>query len=39
LLVESSGDVSGKIIYGDLEIRKGGNISGEINSTPAGNNA
>ena len=38
LLVESTGDVSGKITYGDLEIRKGGNIAGEINSAPARNN-
>jgi cytoskeletal protein CcmA (bactofilin family) len=39
LLVESTGDVSGKITYGDLEIRKGGNIAGEINSAPARKNA
>ena len=34
LLVESSGQVTGKITYGDLEIRKGGNIAGDINSQP-----
>ncbi len=39
LLVESSGDVSGKITYGDLEIRKGGNIAGEINSAPVRSNS
>ena len=34
LLVESSGEVTGTITYGDLEIRKGGNIAGDINSAP-----
>ena len=34
LMVESTGQVSGTITYGDLEIRKGGNISGDINSAP-----
>ena len=32
LLVESTGRISGDIAYGDLEIRKGGNIAGKINS-------
>jgi cytoskeletal protein CcmA (bactofilin family) len=35
LLVESTGQVSGDIAYGDLEIRKGGNIVGKINSRAA----
>jgi len=34
LLIKSTGQVSGTISYGDLEIRKGGNIIGTINSTP-----
>ena len=37
LLVEATGQVSGKITYGDLEIRKGGNIQGDINSGPLKN--
>ena len=32
LLVEATGQISGDIAYGDLEIRKGGNIAGKINS-------
>jgi cytoskeletal protein CcmA (bactofilin family) len=35
LLIESTGQVSGTISYGDLEIQKGGTIIGTINSTPA----
>ena len=37
LLIETSGQVAGKINYGDLEIRKGGSISGDINSKPVKN--
>lgn len=33
LLIESSGQVTGNITYGDLEIRKGGDIQGVIKST------
>jgi cytoskeletal protein CcmA (bactofilin family) len=33
LLIEATGEVTGDITYGDLEIQKGGNISGTINST------
>jgi cytoskeletal protein CcmA (bactofilin family) len=33
LLIESTGLVSGTITYGDLEIRKGGELQGSINST------
>ncbi|MBU3708546.1 MAG: polymer-forming cytoskeletal protein [Burkholderiaceae bacterium] len=35
LLIESTGQVTGDISYGDLEIRKGGNIAGSINARPA----
>ena len=34
LLIESTGRVSGDISYGDLEIRKGGDIQGSIKSVP-----
>ena len=34
LMIESTGQVNGTITYGDLEIRKGGNIAGDINSAP-----
>lgn len=34
LLIESTGQVSGNITYGDLEIRKGGDIQGAIKSAP-----
>ena len=34
LLIESTGLVSGKIHYGDLEIRKGGQLQGDIQSAP-----
>ncbi|GCL47300.1 hypothetical protein NIES3787_30060 [Microcystis aeruginosa NIES-3787] len=34
LLIEATGEVTGDITYGDLEIQKGGNISGTIISTP-----
>jgi len=34
LLIESTGQVSGNISYGDLEIRKGGDIQGTIKSAP-----
>ena len=37
LLIESTGQVTGDITYGDLEIRKGGNIAGKINSNTAKN--
>lgn len=33
LLIESTGQVTGTISYGDLEIRKGGDIQGSIKST------
>ncbi len=35
LLIESTGLVSGKINYGDLEIRKGGQLQGDIQAAPA----
>ncbi len=35
LLIESTGEVTGDINYGDLEIRKGGNIAGKINAKKA----
>jgi len=35
LLIESTGQVTGDITYGELEIRKGGNIVGSINARPA----
>ena len=32
LLAKSSGRIAGDIAYGNMEIRKGGNIAGKINS-------
>jgi len=34
LLIESTGEVTGDITYGDLEIQKGGTIAGTINAAP-----
>ena len=34
LVVEPTGYVSGKVTYASIEIHKGGNISGDIQSTP-----
>ena len=34
LLIEATGQVTGNISYGDLEIRKGGNLQGSINAAP-----
>ena len=35
LLIESTGQVEGNVAYGDLEIRKGGNVQGSILSVVA----